>query len=881
MGSYVSLVTFAGTHDPSGYYAAVHLQFLDSGGQVISEDVQEVNTQLPTMDLYYLGGTVPNGCSKVRFLGSCNGNWIKLDQVCMLVETCNASITGLVFNEVNGGADIPITNGGTYSLNAVADNYNLEALVSGTPGSVVFTVTGALPGSNTENSAPWNHPGTGVTWGPVAGSYTVNVKAYSQSGGTGALCGQATFTFTLLTCNNVTSGGTIAASQSGCSPFNPNAFTSSSAPSGGSGTLEIIWIKSTTNCPPAAFDGSQWTTIAGATSLTYDPGSLTQTTCFRRCARRAGCTDYAGESNILTITVHPALAFTTTTTSPVCSGASNGKITVNVTAGTTPNYSYNWSKSGGGTGSGSGITSEPFNISGLAAGTYTITVTNGNGCSATGTATISNPTAMQIVVSTKDNVSCNGGSDGQLYVTVTAGASGPYTYNWTKNGGGSGSGSSNTQPFYIPNLAGGTYNVTVTNNSGCTATGTSTVSEPTLLVLTKTSTNVSCNGGSNGSINLTVTGGTGTYTYNWGVGQPVTQDRTNLAAGTYTVTVTDINGCTKTTSATITQPAAITLSTVVTNVACNGGSTGSINLTVSGGTSPYTYLWTGGATSQDLNGKAAGTYSVTVTDANGCTKTTSATITQPGALAVSTTVTNVSCNGGSNGSINLTVTGGTTPYSYAWTGGATTQNLTGKAAGTYTVTVTDANGCTKTTSATITEPGAIVLTTTKTNVTLCSIPNGSIDLTVSGGTSPYTYLWSNGASTQDLSGLGVGNYTVTVTDANSCTKTTSATISGPLSPTLSTVVTNVLCKGAATGAIDLTVTGGTGIYTYNWGPGQPTTQDLANLVAGTYSVTVTDGAVCTAVTSATITQPATTISLSTTQVNVLCNGASTGSINLT
>jgi gliding motility-associated-like protein len=395
--------------------------------------------------------------------------------------------------------------------------------------------------------------------------------------------------------------------------------------------------------------------------------------------------------------------------------------------------------------------------------------------------------------------------------------------------------------------------------------------------------NVLCNGNNTGSINLTVAGGTAPYTYAWSNNATI-QDPLTIVAGTYSVTVTDANGCTATASATITQPAAgLALSTTQVNVLCNGNNTGSINLTVTGGTAPYTYSWSNNAIIQDPLTLVAGTYTVTVTDANGCTATTSATITQPAAaLALSTTQVNVLCNGNNTGSINLTVTGGTAPYTYAWSNNATIQDPLTLVAGTYSVTVTDANGCTATTSATITQPQvAIALSTTQVNV-LCNGNNtGSINLTVTGGTAPYTYVWSNNATIQDPLTLVAGTYSVTVTDANGCTATASATITQPaVALALSTTQVNVLCNGNNTGSINLTVIGGTAPYTYAWS-NNATIQDPLNLSSGTYSVTVTDANGCTATTSVTITQPAAALALSTTQVNVLCNGNNTGSINLT
>jgi hypothetical protein len=463
---------------------------------------------------------------------------------------------------------------------------------------------------------------------------------------------------------------------------------------------------------------------------------------------------------------------------------------------------------------------------------------------------------------TPTNVSCNGGSNGAITTTVTNGSS-PYTFLWS-NG-------STTQNLSGINAGG--YTITVTDQNGATGTASVTITEPSAITLSSTQVNVLCNGASTGSIDLTVSGGVSPYTYDWsndGAENPDndTQDLSGLAAGSYTVTVTDANGCTKTSSATITQPSMIALSITQVNVLCNGASTGSIDLTVSGGVSPYTYDWSNDGAenpdndTQDLSGLSAGSYTVTVTDANGCTKSSSATITEPSMITLSTTQVNVLCNGASTGSIDLTVNGGVSPYTYDWSNDGAenpdndAQDLTGLSAGSYTVTVTDANGCTKTSSATITEPSAIILTTTQVNVLCNGASNGSIDLTVSGGVTPYTYDWSNDGAenpdndAQDLSGLVAGTYTVTVTDANSCSNTTSVTITQPAGLLLSSTVVNPSNCFVADGSIDLTVNGGVTPYTYDWsndGAENPDNdpQDLINVVEGSYTVTVTDANGCT------------------------------------
>src|SRR5206468_1480268 len=252
---------------------------------------------------------------------------------------------------------------------------------------------------------------------------------------------------------------------------------------------------------------------------------------------------------------------------------------------------------------------------------------------------------------------------------------------------------------------------------------------------------------------------------------------------------------------------------------------------------PYSYLWSNEATTQDLSGLAPGTYSVTVTDAKGCTATQSVTIAQPAAaLAVGETHVDVNCFGGSTGAIDLTVRGGTAPYSYLWSNAATTQDLADLTAGTYSVTVTDAKGCSATQSVTIAEPAAaLAVGETHVDVNCFGGSTGAIDLTVTGGTAPYSYAWSNESTTQDLAGLAAGPYSVTVTDAKGCSASQSVTIAQPAAAlAVSDTHVDVNCFGGSTGAIDLTVTGGTAPYTYLWS-NSAISEDLSDLVAGSYS----------------------------------------------
>jgi len=258
--------------------------------------------------------------------------------------------------------------------------------------------------------------------------------------------------------------------------------------------------------------------------------------------------------------------------------------------------------------------------------------------------------------------------------------------------------------------------------------------------------------------------------------------------------MTDANGCTKTGSYTISQPSGMSITATTTSVGCYGGSNGSINSTVTGGYSPYTYVWSNGSTAADPTSLAAGTYTVTVTDAHSCTRTASFTVAQPAALSVSPSATNVSCHGGSNGAITTTCTGGTPSCSYTWSTGSHFSNLSGCGAGTYSCTVTDAHGCTTTCSSTVTEP-ATALTSTLSCTPLYPVTGGSANTvyrvvgaqsvtlcgSAAGGASGYSYSWSSSStchtSTLSTAPGSTTTYSCTVTDGNGCTSTCGQTIS--------------------------------------------------------------------------------------------------------
>ncbi|MEW6470027.1 MAG: gliding motility-associated C-terminal domain-containing protein [Bacteroidota bacterium] len=613
--------------------------------------------------------------------------------------------------------------------------------------------------------------------------------------------------------------------------------------------------------------GSATISVSGGTpGYTYNwtPSGGNAATATGLCAGNYTCTitDANGCTRTQAVTItQPASALNSSVqsqTNVLCFGQCTGTATISATGGT-PGYSYNWTPSGG----------NAATATGLCAGNYTCTITDANGCTRTQAVTITQPASAISASASATNTGCTS-STGTATVTASGGT-GSLTYSWAPGGQTSAT---------ATGLGVGVYTVFVTDANGCTQTATATVNTtngPTAGIAS--SSNPSCNGGTNGSATANASGGTSPYTYSWSNSQ-TGANASGLGAGTYTVYVTDANGCTSTQTITITQPAAISASASATNTGCSS-STGTATVTASGGTGTLTYSWApGGQTSATATGLGVGTYTVLVTDANGCTQTATATVgTSNGPTAGIASSTDPLCNGGSNGSATATATGGTGPYTYSWSNGQTNANATGLAAGTYTVFVTDANGCSSTQTVTINQPAAITASTA-TTATNCGTNTGTATVTASGGTGTLTYSWAPGGQTgATATALASGTYTVTVTDANGCTQTATATVANANGPAVSiSSSSNPLCFGNTTGTASSSVTGGTSPYTYSWSNGQ-TTANATGLGAGTYTVTVTDANGCTNTQTVTITQPS-AITASATSANATC-GSTNGSAAVT
>ncbi len=532
----------------------------------------------------------------------------------------------------------------------------------------------------------------------------------------------------------------------------------------------------------------------------------------------AGCT--ASATITFTVSATPSVTVTAAP-STICLGKSS-----TLTA-TGANFSYFWS-------TGSTSSSTIVNPSGTT--TYTVTGTNTYGCKGTAKTTVTVNDSVT-VTTTPTNITCNGMCNGKATASILLGSGSPYTYSWAPTG-------ETTDP--ATNLCPGNYTVFVRSKTGCIGFATANITEPPQLTAHVSSfTDVACNGGTSGSATVLAAGGTSPYTFSWTPSGGSGSTASGLAAGNYTCTVTDKNGCTATATISINQPALLNYTSGPSNITCYGNK-GAAGVNVSGGgTPPYTYFWASGRTSDTLDNIVPGTYTCTITDANSCITTVTVTVigpTSPLSVSIGSSI-NVQCNGTNKGAANVNVTGGTTPYSYNWTpaggGGSTATNLF---AGAYTCTVTDNNGCSGTATVNITQPPAV--TVNNDNTIICPLGTATLTATGGGGVSPYTYSWSTGQTNTSIivSPPTSTTYTVTVTDKNGCAGQMPdiVSIDPPLTEIGVSASSLTVCAGQSVNLSD-NISGGFGTINYAWSNGGTGSSITVNPSSSTtYSVTATD-----------------------------------------
>ncbi|MBL7902720.1 MAG: gliding motility-associated C-terminal domain-containing protein [Bacteroidia bacterium] len=832
-------------------------------GSTLSAGASFTANTLPT-GLYFISATDVNSCVTT--------NTVNIQTAPAL--TINSVFNNLACNNINTGSITVAPAGGTPGSPSYTFSWLPAATITGTNGAGTATVTN-LP----------------------AGNYTLNLTDGN------ACLTQHTFTLTQpnpftvtattssLLCNGVcngsiianASGGTGALNYSWTAPGNPT-LTGSFSPTltglcANTGTFVnySLTITDNNNCtnvstytiaePPlltntvssvltscsnscnavasqTALGGTPGYTFSWSSSpaVTSTLGGLCPGTYTALVTDANGCT----ASNAYTISSPPAFSGTLTPTNPLCNNASNGSITSTL-SGAQGTVNYVWSPAG--------VGANPTNLTASPISVYTLVATDQNSCQVTITTTLTNPPALQASIS-GTNPTCNGGTNGSAAVSVTN-AVGATSFTWLPTG-------PPTQTTQIavglvPNIV---YTVLVMDNNLCTVQQTVTLSDPPTFTVLSSVVNTSC-GLANGVISVNVSGGTpgspAAYNYSWspsitlpqGQGTPTV---INLAAGAYSLVVTDGAGCTTLTPMAISNINGPVLPSVVSaSVSCHSGNNGSAFLDptgISGGTPGYTISW-GPApftnTTNPITNLTAGFYQVRVEDAAGCLSFTNVTIAEPSSVTIASSSVAPLCNGVCDGSIALTPTGGIAPYTYTWTsslGGSFSNNAsqTALCAGDYTVLIGYNAICADTAVFNFPNQNSLSIVPSTTNNACFGDANGAIGIVVSGGGAPYTASWNNSQTGFTASNLANGNYTVIVVDANGCQDTLVSAISSAPQLSLSTAVVQPSC-GFSNGSAAATPTGGTAPYTFTWST-SANTPSISGLSAGIYVVTVNDNSLC-------------------------------------
>ena len=702
-------------------------------------------------------------------------------------------------------------------------------------GSIVIFISGGTPpyshSWNTGNIADTNSVLTGLG----AGFYTDTV---TDAAGCVAI-------FTVAVTNPTGPSG-ITATVNDATCFGTCDGSLNAIVIGGTGPYTYAWTG------PNGFVGTNDSTQTGLCAGIYN---LTLTETSTGCILATNIVVGEADSIIANAT------FTNTS----CNGVCDGTASVAPTGGT-GSYTYLWSNNG----------STASSVSGLCAGPVSVIITDFNNCTKVVNFNINTPTPLTITSSTTPT-NCNGDCNGTATANPTGGTI-TYTYQWNDPA------AQTTQT--ATRLCAGIYIVTVTDSKGCSGNDTITVNEPTIIIDNVVTSNSTC-GNSDGTANVCASsGGTGTHTYNWPTLGSNSCSVSGLSAGTYPVEITDANSCIQSFLITISDVNGPTIIVNATNASCDGVCDGQATVTAIG-TANFSYLWqTGGQVTPTVTGLCAGNYTAQVTDGNNCVTTQPVIITDNIAITATVTTIDATCNGVCNGSVLVVPNGGLPPYRYSWTGGnaagQTINAVGGLCAGNYTVIITDFLGCSLIQNVTINEPNVLTVSVAGIAANCNGACDGSATANPTGGNGLYTYLWSNNATTQTITALCAGNYTVTVTDINGCTEAGSVTIGDGIPITATITSIDITPSGATCAICDGSITvinpagGAGGPYTYLWSPGGQVTPTISNLCPGAYSLTITDNVGCTQIFNVLINNQNGQASLVTQANGVSCFGSCDG-----
>ena len=778
-----------------------HVSWLDSTGAVVSTVNPFVTPNLTHTTTYWVQDTIPNAASSVGPVSytalSATGGYFSNSTDRYLTFDATSAFTLVsvtAYAQAAGSRIIEFRNSGGTVLqsatvnmaagtNVVTLNFNIPV---GTGYELGINGTANLYRNNdggTVNYYPFTLPGVVSITGSNAGAgyyyYFYNWQVQS-----GYCLSQATAVSAVISSTLVVGAGSVT--NVTCHGLANGSATISV--SGGTPSYTYQWS-----------NGQSGITAVNLASGTYVVTITDASSCSITTSK--------------TVSQPSAINISVTPTNAGC-GATDGSAVANVTGGTS-GYTYNWN---------TGATSNT--VSNLGAGTYTLTVTDAANCTATAS-TIVNSSGSLNVVPSGSNVTCHGASTGSVTISVS-GSTGTVTYAWS-NGG-------NTQS--INNVPAGVYTVTVSDASGCSAIASRTVTEPAALTVNLVTTNAGC-GTSNGTATANVSGGTSGYSYSWSNGGGNADVISNLAAGSYSVTVIDSHSCSISAAAAITNASSLVAALSSTNATCFGATNGTANANVTSGTSPFTYAWSAGGNSASISNLSAGTYFVTITDGNNCPQRDSVIVSQPTAIVLNVNEVAPTCHGNTNGSASVTASGGNPSYTFTWFNNATGSSINNLGAGNYAVTAVDVNSCSAASTFTVTDPAAINVIASTANDSCYGDQTGSVQITTAGGTAPFSYSWSNGSSASQLTGLSAGTYTITITDSHSCSVTSSTSVSQPGQLQVHSSSTDDNGTGNGTASVD-SISGGNGPYTVlHWSNGE-TTNPAVNLAAGTYTVTITD-----------------------------------------
>ncbi|MBI1224290.1 MAG: T9SS type A sorting domain-containing protein [Bacteroidetes bacterium] len=601
-------------------------------------------------------------------------------------------------------------------------------------------------------------------------------------------------------------------------------------------TVTVPFSLSTTTAPVSCFGGTNGAVDlsiqggAGVFDIVWSNGETTEDI-FGLIAGNyiATVTDASGCTNTTTATVEEpdALDLQISVTPIQCNGGKGSIFTQPI--GGTGAYSFAWSNG-----------SSSQNLENVMVNNYSLTLTDALGCSAIFTQNLSEPVPISIQI-TVVPIPCYEGT-GSILIQPISGV-GPLSYHW----------SDGSTAQSLENVTAGDYFLTVTDANGCTKQFGRILNQPIDIQVGTTATNISCwQTNPIGEVSLYTFGGTPPLNYLWSDGSTSQNLSTNIP-GSYTVTVTDANGCETSASELVYLAGDLSLDNSSGTVSChpdNGVSDdGWIAVQALSGTAPFAWQWQGGQTDSLLSNLTAGTYLVSVTDASGCTKSTSIVLSSPTVLTLDIEGSDISCFGNMDGEASVQVSGGTPSYQFDWSNGQIDQTAQQLDAGWHVVSITDVNGCTDTTGILVSEPDLLSVGIQLGDYLLCADEVTTIATTVMGGTPPFDFLWNNGQTEALLLDVSATPgetevYQVTTSDANGCTATAIASITGqPLFEIMLDTILAASSPTASDGSIYLETVGGIGPFSFLWSNGA-TSQNLENVPPGNYSLLVTDGAGC-------------------------------------